>query len=185
MSPATRVDEAKYALIVAVVRRCRKLHSRLKVQKIFYVLKSLGYPVLERFEYRQHGPYSDDLASELQSAVNADYLREEQTRVEAEEDEQPYQRYDYSLGKTGANLVASRLASDPTLAAIAEEMADVASELNESKPIQLELVATLMFLQDQGVRPDLIVDVLKSNKPQYTDAEIQAALEFIRDLRHR
>jgi len=185
VSPAIPEDVAKYARIVAVVQRCRKLHSRLKVHKIFYVLKSLGYPVPERFEYREHGPYSDDLAGELQSAVNANYLREEETRTGEGEDEEPYHRYDYSVRKTGDDFVAGRLESDPTLAAVADEMATVAAELNTSRPIQLELVATLMFLQDKGVRPDIIVDVLKSVKPQYTDAEIHAALDSIRDLRHR
>ena len=185
VSPATPEDVATYAKIVAVVQRCRKLHSRLKVQKIFFVLKSLGYPVPEHFEFREHGPYSANLAAEFQSAVNADYLREEETLADEEEDEPPYQRYDYSVGRTGEGFVARQLESDPTLAEIADEMATVAHELNARKPIQLELVATLMFLQDQGVRPELLVSVLKSVKPQYTDAEIQAALDYIRDLRHR
>jgi len=181
--PATPEDIARYAKIVAVVQRCGTLHSRLKVQKIFYVLKSLGYPVPEPFEFREHGPYSEDLAAELNSAVNADYLSEEETH--GQEGEDSYQRYDYSVGKTGEDFVARRLESDPALAAIVDGMATVAHELNSSKPIQLELVATLMFLQDQGVRPDLIVNVFKSVRPQYTDAEIQAALDSIRELRHR
>jgi len=185
VSPATSEDVSKYAKIVAVVQRCRRLHSRLKVQKIFYILKSLGYPVPERFEYRHYGPYSDDLAADLRSAVNAAYLKEELTQVEVEEDEEPHRRYDYSAGQRGSDFITHQFASDPTLAAIADEMARVAEELNASRPLQLELVATLMFLQDENVRPDLIVEVLKSSKPQYTDAEVRAALDFITDLRHR
>ena len=185
VSPATSDHVARYAKLVAVVQRCRKVHSRLKVQKIFYILKSLGYPVSERYEYRHYGPYSDDLASELQSAVNAAYLLEERTEVEAEEDEEPHRRYDYSLGQEGPRFISKQFATDPALAAVSDEMARVAESLNASRPLQLELVATLMFLQDENVRSDLILGVLKSNKPQYTDKEIQEALEFITDLRRR
>jgi len=185
VSPATPEDVAKYARMVAIVQRCQRLHSRLKVHKILYVLKSLGYPVPDRFEYRHYGPYSDDLASELQSAVNADYLQERMTEVEVDEDEEPRRRYDYSLGPRGPEFVARQFSADPTLAAVADAMASVAEELNQSRPLQVELIATLMFLQDANVRPELIVSVLRGNKPQYTDAEVRAALDYIADLRSR
>jgi len=171
--------------MVAVIQRCEWIHSRLKVHKIFYVLKSLGYPVRERFEYRQHGPYSEDLASNLQSAVNATYVEERMIEVAGEEDEEPYRRYDYSLGQRGSEFIKRLFFLDPTLAAVTDAMAKVANELNQSRPIRLELVATLMFLQDENVRPDLIVGVLRSSKPQYTDDEVRAALDFIADLRSR
>lgn len=185
VSPATSEDVAKYARMAAVVQRCETVHSRLKVQKIFYVLKSLGYPVRERFEYRHYGPYSDDLAADLQSAVNATYVQERMTETAGEEDEEPYRRYDYSLGRRGSEFIIHQFSLDPTLAAVADAMASVAEELNQSRPLQLELVATLMFLQDENVRRDLIVGVLRGSKPQYTDAEVRAALDFIADLRSR
>ena len=183
VSPATSEDVAKYARMVAVVRRCETVHSRLKVHKIFYVLKSLGYPVRERFEYRHYGPYSDDLAADLRSAVNAAYLRESMVEKAGEEDEEPYRRYDYSLGRRGSEFILQQFSLDPTLTAVADAMASVAEELNQSRPLQLELVATLMFLQDENVPPNLIVGVLKASKPQYTDVEVQAALDYISDLR--
>ncbi len=185
VSPVTPEDAAKYAKLVAVVQRSGTVHSRLKMHKILYVLKSLGYPVRERFEYRHYGPYSEDLKSELRSAVNAGYVEERTTAIPGEEDEEPYRRFDYSPGRKGSDFVGRVFSSDPTLAAVADSMATVAEELNGSSPTRLELVATLMYLQDQNVPRDLIVGVLQASKPQFTEAEIRAALEYIADLRHR
>lgn len=185
MSPAISEDVAKYVKLVAVVQRCGTLHSRLKIHKIFYILKSLGFPLRERFEYLHYGPYSTDLASELRSAVNAEYVGETATSVAVDEDEEPLRRFDYAIQPRGSQFVRERSADDPTLAAVADAVAEVAEELNESRPIQLELVATLMFLQDENVRPDRVLGVLRSSKPHYTDAEVREALEYIADLRAR
>src|SRR6266508_1891880 len=143
VSPVTPEDAAKYAKLVAVVQRSGTVHSRLKMHKILYVLKSLCYPVRERFEYRHFGPYSDDLKAELRSAVNAGYVQERTIETHGEEDEEPYRRYDYSPGRRGSDLVANLFSSDPTLAAVSGAMANVAEELNRSPPTRLELVATL------------------------------------------
>lgn len=185
VSPTTSEDVAKYARLVAIVQACGTVHSRLKVHKILYILKSLGYPVRERFEYRRYGPYSEDLTAELRSAVNADYVEERVTETAGEEDEEPYRRYDYSPGRRASEFVTNVFKSDSTLAAVADSMASVAEELGQSPPLRLELVATLMFLQDQNVPRELLVRVLQGDKLHFTEAEIRAALEYIVDLRSR
>lgn len=172
-------------MITAVVQRCGEVHSRLKVHKIFYILKSLGYPVVERFEYRHYGPYSDEFATDLQSTVNADHVREHLVVGAEDEDEESHKRYDYSLGRRGPSYIEREFSSDPTLEAVAKAMASVAEELNQSRPFQLELIATLMFLQDENVRPERIAWVLIGSKPQYTEDGVRAALDFIRELRER
>ncbi len=183
--PAVSSDAAKYAKLAAIVQRCGTIHSRIKLHKMVYVLKSLGFPVHERFEYLHFGPYSEDLAVELRSSVNAVYLQERMTETTEEEDEEPHRRYDYSLGRKGAELVAQTTSSDPVLTAVVDAMAGVAEELNESTPSRLELVATLMYFQDQSVPAGLLVRVLQGNKPQFTDADIRGALDYITDLRGR
>ena len=185
MSPASSEDVAKYAKLVAIVRRCAIVHSRIKIHKILYALKSLGYPVREQFEYRHYGPYSDNLAAELRSSVNAAYLEETVIDNPPEEDEEPRKRYDYTLGRRASDFLDRVLSEDPTLAAVVDSMASVAEELNGSSPLKLELVGALMYLQDENVRSDLIVRVLQGSKPQYTEAEIRAALVYIADLRSR
>ena len=185
VSPALPAGAAKYARLGAIVQRCGTVHSRIKMHKLLYILKSLGYPVQERFEYLHFGPYSEDVAAELQSSVNAVYLLERVTESAEEEDEEPHRRYDYSLGRKGAELIAHAASSDPTLTAVPDAMAGVAEELNGSTPARLELVATLMYFQDQNVPAHLLVRVLQGNKPQFTDAEVHAALAYLGDLRTR
>jgi uncharacterized protein YwgA len=185
MAPATPEDIAKYARLVAIVQRCGTIHSRLKLHKIVYILKSLGHPVREAFEFRDYGPWSADLASELRSAVNADYLTEHTTQTSQQDDEEPYRRYDYSVGRRSSDLVSKAFSANPTLAVVADGMAKIAEELSQFQPSRLELVATLMFLQDRNVPANLIPSVLQSQKPQFTDNDIRLALEFIVELRNR
>src|SRR3989442_6883966 len=153
VTPVTSEDVAKYARMLAVVQRCERIHSRLKVHKIFYVLKSLGYPVHERFEYRQHGPYSDDLASDLQSAVNATYIEETMIEVAEEGDEEPYRRYDYSIGRRGAELIKRQFSLDSTLSAVADAMARVAEGPKHSPPIMAEPFQALICIPHTDTHP--------------------------------
>ena len=64
-------------------------------------------------------------------------------------------------------------------------MSGLAEELDQYRPVDLELIATLMFLQDQGYPERNIVPTLKSLKPQFMDQEIEEALAIISDLRAR
>jgi uncharacterized protein YwgA len=175
----------KYARLLAVFERCGRIHSRIKAQKIFYILKSLGFPVTERYKFRDYGPYSEELASELRSSVNALFLNE--TRVERKEDwgdeTISYERFDLSIAPKGKEFLKVYLEQNPGLAHVTNQMADVAETLVRDSPQSLELIATLMFLQDQNVRSDLIIPILKDQKPQFTDSEIARALETIEELR--
>jgi uncharacterized protein YwgA len=175
----------QYAKLLAVFEQSGKVHSRIKAQKLFYILKSLGYPVSEKFEYRNYGPYSEELASELRSSVNADFLSEEKTEREEEWTDETivYQRYDYSITRKGEEFLHAYLKRSPHLVTVAQTMADVAVELNAYTPKQLELISTIMFLEDQPVRSDLILPMVQSLKPQFTLPEIQEAIEIIKSLR--
>ena len=177
----------KYARLLAIFDRVKTIHSRIKVQKILYVLKSLGFPVVERYEYGNYGPYSQELASELRSLANSEFLTE--TRTEGEEPEGEgsvaYQRYDLSITPRGKKFLEAYSAQNPGFESTVAEIAGLAAELGKYLPSTLELVATLMFLEDQRYPKENIVPVLKSVKPQFTDPEIETAKEIIEDLRRR
>lgn len=175
----------KYAKLLAVFRRVGRVHSRIKAQKLLYILKSLGYPVSEKFEYRNYGPYSEELASELRSSVNAEFLLEERTeREEVWSDETiPYERYDYSVTPRGEEFLETYLQRNPQLGSVVDQMAEVGEGLNDYSPRQLELIATLMFLEDKPVRDDLIVPMIESLKPQFTRDEIEQARHVVSELR--
>ena len=171
-----------YARLMAIFQRCGKIRSRIKIQKIVYVLQSLGYPLTERYEYRHYGPYSEDLASEIRSCVNARYLEEEKVEGEGEED-QGYTRYDLSIAPRGGQFLEARLRADATETTTLEKMGEIAWRLNAHGSAKLELLATLMYLEDNGTRPDLIVTMLNDLKPQFLAGEIAEAQELARSLR--
>ena len=175
----------KYAKLLAVFRRVGRVHSRIKAQKLVYILKSLGYPISEKFEYRNYGPYSEELASELRSSVNAAFLLEEKTEKEEvwSDETVPYERYDYSVTPHGEEFLETYLRRDPQLGPAVDQMATVAEDLNEYSPRQLELIATIMFLEDQPVRDELIVPMIESLKPQFTRKEIEEARGVVNHLR--
>jgi uncharacterized protein YwgA len=171
-----------YARLMAIFQRCGKIRSRIKIQKIVYVLRSLGYPLTERYEYRHYGPYSEDLASELLSCVNARYLEEEKVEGEGEED-QGYTRYDLSIAPRGVQFLETRLRADATETAALQRMSEMAGRLNAHGSAKLELLATLMYLEDNGARPDLMVTMLNDLKPQFHAREIAEAQELALSLR--
>lgn len=177
----------KYARLLMIFDKVKTIHSRIKVQKTLYVLKSLGFPVGERYEYRNYGPYSQELASELKSLVNSEFLRETSVEGEqpTEEGDVSYQRYDLSIAPKGRKFLEAFIGQHPEFEADASKMANLAAELDKFLPSTLELVATIMFLEDQGYPKENIIPVLKSLKPQFTDHDIDIAGRIIQDLGRR
>jgi uncharacterized protein YwgA len=177
----------KYAKLLAIFDQVKTIHSRIKAQKILYVLKSLGFPVTERYEYGNYGPYSQELASELRSLVNSEFLSETEFAGEdfTEEGAVPYQRYDLSITGRGKKFLEAFSSKEPGFLSSVQGMTELAEELDQYHPPTLELIATLMFLQDQGTPEWNVIPTLKSLKPQFTDGEIQQALSVIAELRKR
>ncbi len=182
----------QYVKLLAIFERCGKIYSRIKIQKMLYIIKSLGFPVTEEYEYRDYGPYSEELASELRSSVNARFLLEEKVAGPRElgyepdfyEDEaDAYERFDLSVAARGGQFLKEQLSQNPGLEPISAQMAELAADLNKYPPRKLELIATLMFIEDQEGNPKHVVKVLKSLKPQFSAKEIEEALGLIKVLR--
>jgi uncharacterized protein YwgA len=177
----------KYAKLLAIFDRVQTIHSRTKAQKTLYVLKSLGFPVMEKYEYGNFGPYSQELTSELRSLVNSEFLSEMAVEGQDLEEEgaEAYQRYDLSITSRGQEFLRAFERQTPDFARAVEPMSDLAEELDQYRPADLELIATLMFLEDQGYPERNVVPTLKSLKPQFMDQEIEEALAIISNLRAR
>lgn len=163
-----------------VFSACRKIYSRLKAQKLFYVLRSLGYPVRERYKYKDYGPYSEELASEIETSVRLGYLDEEEVRKDSEDEEVSYTRYDLEMTSKGEEFLRKfperRLGPGE-----AEALKGAARALNEYTPTQLELIATLMYVRDVGVKGDRAKYVM-GLKPKFQAKDIEKALGTIRRL---
>src|SRR3990172_2791993 len=173
-----------YARILSVFLGVGTIHSRIKIQKILYVLKSLGYPISEKYEYRHFGPYSEQLASELATSVNSGFLEEAEEGIASapSDDFSDYQRYDLTLTERGRLFLQSCLKKNPHLRAQSEAITALCRKLNQFSPTDLELIATLMYLQDQKTPENQLAVMLRNLKPKFGIAEANKALQLISDL---
>jgi uncharacterized protein YwgA len=174
-----------YARILSVFLGVGTIHSRIKIQKILYVLKSLGYPISEKYQYRHFGPYSEQLASELATSVNSGFLDESEESLASGsiDDFSDYQRYDLTLTERGRRFLQSCLKKNPNLRTQSEAITELCKQLNKYSPTELELIATLMYLQDQKTPENQLAVMLKNLKPKFEMAEATKALQLIDDLR--
>lgn len=173
---------ANYTVVMKVLDACKTIYSRLKLQKMFYILRSLGYPVSERFKYKQYGPYSHELASEIETSVRLGYLSEKEvSRETAEEGGNPYLRYDIRITKKGKEFLHSA-AEEWTEELHLDRVGEVSKVLNRSQPKQLELLATLMYVHDVGVKGD-IGKYVRRLKPKFSKAQIDRGLKRVKKIR--
>jgi uncharacterized protein YwgA len=173
-----------YAKILAIFESAGTIHSRIKIQKMIYILKSLGYPLNERYEYRHFGPYSEQLASELTASVNTGFLDEKEADSRSGDDLPPdYQRFDLSLTDRGRKFLEVTVKKNQQLGTQAEGISRVAKHLQAYSPTELELIATLMYLQDQKVPTDQLNTMLRNLKPKFTPEQASKAIGRIEGLR--
>lgn len=115
----------------------RKLDSRIRVQKLAFLLQAKGVAEFQLmpFAYHHYGPYSRELSAVVQDLVLSGLLKEE--REEFAEDNV---RYSYELTPRGREYLSS-VGSDE------KEVAEVVSIAAKEHWRTLELAATVLFLQ--------------------------------------
>ncbi|NUU95810.1 hypothetical protein XO10_05885 [Marinitoga sp. 1135] len=120
--------------ILDVVNICKEIKGRKKFQKIIYILKNLGVDFPEKFTYHYYGPYSQDLQLELDELVELRYLNEELER----------KSYKYTINY-------NEIVDDKIDTQIMEKE-KVINYLNSLDAQTLELIATLFYLHNDGLR---------------------------------
>src|SRR2546427_5078046 len=67
----------RLALISLVLQSAGRVIGRTKLQKMLYLANSIGWKAID-FKYHNYGPYSESLASELDSMRNYGWIEERQ-----------------------------------------------------------------------------------------------------------
>ena len=111
-----------------------KVVGRTRLQKMFYLLEASGIVSDFSFEYRHYGPYSDSLSRSITVGAIRGLLHEEE--------------HPASWGGTYSVFTVSPTSSPLASPSQAQPLLHIA---NEANPIDLELAATAIFLQKQGV----------------------------------
>ncbi len=144
--------------------------GRKKLQKLVYLIQHKGGPFQEVFQYHLYGPFSEQLANEIEEMKVFGLVRETQEPTSSG------YKYRYSITKHGTQLLQSL--SDSGLKPFKELIA----ELGQYDARDLELKATILFLAESNFQEPDIIRSIKQLKPDqnYSDSEIKESLRYLR-----
>lgn len=159
----------EHAKIVDFIAAAEGVTGRKKLQKMVYILKKLGEPFQEKYEFHIYGPYSEELTARIEELCDMGFM------TEAKEDKGSYMQYKYAVTAEGLEFRTA-------LGQQGFEPAQVA-ELNSRSSRFLELTATLLYFE-QLPREEQVEKVhIVKGKLNFTEAEINEAFDFIGQLR--
>ncbi|SHF52079.1 hypothetical protein SAMN02746089_02079 [Caldanaerobius fijiensis DSM 17918] len=157
-----------YSNIIELLSIAGEIDGRKKLQKIVYILKSLGANFMEDFYFHYYGPYSDTLTVELEELKLMNIIEEKK------DDGGLFPKYTYRL-KIKNDVIKDNL----------KDYSNLINILNEQNARFLELVATIIYFKQEGYSRNEInnkVKIVKSER-KYTDEEIDSAFDFLEKIR--
>lgn len=159
----------EYVPICFSLGNLEEIRGRKKLQKIFYLAKREGMPIHETFRWNVFGPYSKELASEIDSLCRMEFLLENQTGGE----------YSYVITEKGTDFLKTSLSAEGRKAY--DRFAKILRRLNELSSLELEKIASIAFLLDEGYDEPYIKKFLGHAK-KYSDEEIEVGTKKLLDL---
>jgi len=152
--------------VAQLVLVCKEIKGRVKVQKIVHILQESGnFGFGQDYGYLHHGPYSSELARELDQLEEGGYIDE------SEEPVGDYTRYVYQatehLQEVSKGLWDE---GDPPWKKLADE-------LNEKASTELEAISTVMYLRRKRFTDDRLKRRFFELKPHLQD-KFDSSLSF-------
>ncbi|PAW76938.1 MAG: hypothetical protein B9S32_13500 [Verrucomicrobia bacterium Tous-C9LFEB] len=152
--------------LLQLVDALSSIEGRKKLQKTVHILKELGVPFSEKFEYSYYGMYSPQLKNEIDALVSESLLEEESV--------------------SSSHGICYRIKAKPTLRQLLLEVngseagswIEIAKKLNSWSPQELEGISTLFFLQHSGVPSDSRLIKLLELKPHLKDLASDCDAKF-------
>lgn len=141
-------DELKLA---RVIDACGGIDGRVKMQKIVYLLKVMGYDLpFDDFVIRQHGPFSRSVAWATDVLTGAEILVESKDEFPSISGPEPVVQYSYRVRDEIAPLI--RESFDVTGRRCRPKIDEIASRMKQNERTVLEVAATKVFLEREGLR---------------------------------
>jgi uncharacterized protein len=153
--------------LLNLVQNLGEIEGRKKLQKIVYILQTQGYDFPQDFNYFHYGPYSSDVAFQVDRIVSWDLVKE--TRGA-----DPYEPYVYTPRETLPAFLAE------VKAATTAPWKSLARKLNEKDANFLETLATALYLQRDGLAGDKLERRFGELKPHLA-GQLLLALKYARD----
>lgn len=140
------IDEMKLA---RVIDACGGIDGRVKMQKIVYFLKVMGYDLpYEDFTIRQQGPFSRAVACDTDLLKGSDIIEERVEDRGCNDHGEPVRQYLYAVREPVAPLIRKHF--DVLAPAGKPEVTAVARKLRECDRAVLEVAATKLYLEREG-----------------------------------
>lgn len=147
----------------------KQVTGRKKLQKMIYILQSLGVPFEEKYQFHFYGPYSEELSLRVEELCNLGFLDEEK------ENKSSYFQYHYKVTGDGEEFLHQFALDMPDYGKQIEMMQNKSARF-------LELVSTMLYFHELSKEEvEQKIHVVKP-KQKYTEDEIKEAWEFIDSL---
>ena len=150
-----------FSRILTMINEAGNVAGRIKLQKIIYILKNKGISFDEKFRYHYYGPYSQDLQLEIEELVDREFLIEESANP-----------YIYKIKQQDSFHKVSDIVDN----------GDLIRLLNKKDYRELELVSTIYFLQNEGIKnKNAIKKKMQILKPRLKEL-IDTAFELKKEI---
>ena len=162
----SELDELKLA---RVVDACGGIDGRVKMQKIVYLLKAMGYDLpYYDFRIRQHGPFSRAVACDADTLRGAEILVEQDEECGHTAEGEPMMLYSYRVRDSVVPLVRKHF--DVASPHGAPSLEEICQELKGNDRAVLEVAATKVFLErEESLQGDALDTELEHLKGHLSD----------------
>ncbi len=161
--------------LARVIDACGGIDGRVKMQKIAYLLKAMGYDLpFDDFRIRQHGPFSRGVACATDLLSGAGFVVEDAQPLSITNQlGEPAHQYSYQLNDSVRDLVHEHF--DVLAPEGKPPIEGVASELRSQDRKVLEVAATKIYLQSEdGLSGDELDAELVRLKGHLSDSFAEA-----------
>lgn len=134
-----------------LIKECKNIKGRKRFQKLVFLAKAAGIPFNESFEWNNYGPFSRELAQEIDTLCKLGLVEEEFNNSE----------YHYTLTKKGEDFLDKMWlkVSDKY-----ERLSKILPTLSEYNTQDLEILASIKFLINEGFSDPYIKSFLNYTK---------------------
>lgn len=138
--------------VLRLINALEQVEGRKKLQKIVHILKSCGHDFPQSFGYLHYGPYSSELAAEVDLLRSGQLIDETGTGAD-------YEPYVYKPSQIGQTMLVELKHAD------AAPWEKLARDLNSHDANYLEALSTILYLRANGFDGKVLRDRFCSLKP--------------------
>ena len=148
--------------VLRLIAVLEKVEGRKKLQKIVHILKSQGYEFPQHFGYLHYGPFSAEVAADVDTLVTHNLVDEQGGAG-------PRGAYIYTPTDKGLQFLKD-IGLGP------RNWSSLATKLNKINVSQLEAMSTILFLRNNGFSGESLKQRFSELKPKLKNEYPNASL---------